>query len=452
MSTLADARNRGFAAAVNRKHWKGTAVTISRILGGRRRLAALPIVAALAAAACAPSQQAKGGGSSGAVPDTITIGATLPLTGTESKAGARQKEGYELAVDLANQVGGIQVGSKRVKVQLKLLDDTTDQAKAVNLAQRLITQDKVNFMLGTYSTPLVEAQSTVAEQNQIPYVNGGGASTSIYGKGFKWIFGTLASVENLSLTEMQWIKKQQDAGKLPKPAKVAIVWENTSHGKDFRKGIMDFAKQNAGGYQIAVDESFELDGKDFSAVLNKVKAAKVDLFMVDAHLPDFLTMQRQYISSGMCNKVITYGARGAEADARQALGAKAVTYIISAVWWNAQLGNRGLNKTFVDAFKAKYQKDPEWYQATTYEAARALFTAISKAGSVDKQKVRDALSSLQMESILPGGTLSFPAAAGGQANYSFVVQQNLPDGTSPIIYPDDVKTADGVAPNPACKT
>jgi branched-chain amino acid transport system substrate-binding protein len=174
--------------------------------------------------------------------------------------------------------------------------------------------------------------------------------------------------------------------------------------------------------------------------------------MVDAHLPDFLTMQRQYVSSGMCNKVITYGARGAEADARQALGAKAVNYIISAVWWNAQLGNRGLNKTFVDAFKAKYKKDPEWYQATTYEAARALFTAISKAGSVDKQKVRDALSSLRMDSILPGGMLSFPAAAGGQANYSFVVQQNLPDGTSPIIYPDDVKTGEGVAPNPACRT
>src|SRR5215213_8206371 len=406
----------------------------SKILRRAGQLVALAVVVAMTTMGCAPSQQDTGGESSGEVPETITIGATLPLTGTESKAGGRQKEGYELAVDLANQAGGIDVGGKKVKVQLKLLDDTTDQAKAVNLAQRLITQDKVNFMFGTYSTPLVEAQSTVAEQNQIPYVNGGGASTSIYGKGFKWIFGTLASVENLSLTEMEWIKKQQDAGKLPKPAKVAVVWENTSHGEDFRKGIKD------------------LDGKDFSAVLNKVKAAKVDLFMVDAHLPDFLTMQRQYVSSGMCNKVITYGARGSEDDAREALGAKAVSHIISAVWWNAQLGDKGLNKTFVDAFKAKYDKDPEWYQATTYEAARALFTAISKAGSVDRQKVRDALSSLQMESILPGGKLSFPASGGGQASYPFVVQQNLPGGTSPIIYPDDVKTAEGVAPNPACKT
>jgi branched-chain amino acid transport system substrate-binding protein len=426
-------------------------VSHSWIRGRRAWRAAFLIAVVLAVAACAPSQKSSSGGGGGAVPDTITVGATLPLTGTESKAGGRYKEGYELAFDLANRGGGIDVNGKKVKVELKLLDDTTDQAKAVNLAQRLISQDKVDFMLGTYSTPLVEAQSTVAEQSQIPYVNGGGAATSIYSKGFKWIFGTLASVESLSATEMRWIQKEQDAGKLPKPSKIALVWENTSHGKDFRKGVKDFAKANPGNYTINVDESFELDGKDFSAVLNKVKAAHVDLFMVDAHLPDFLTMQRQYISSGMCNKVITYGARGSEADARQALGAKAVNYILSAVWWNAQLGNQGLNKTFVEEFKAKYGKAPEWYQAVSYEAARALFTAISKAGSIDKQKVRDQLSSLRMESILPGGMLSFPAERGGQANYSFVVQQNQPDGSSPIIYPDDVKTGDGVAPNPSCK-
>jgi branched-chain amino acid transport system substrate-binding protein len=424
----------------------------SSIKGRRWRLAALGIAVALAVAACAPAQQGSTGGGGGEVPDTITIGATLPLTGTESKVGGRYKQGYELAFDLANRAGGIDVSGKKVKVQLKLLDDTTDQAKAVNLAQRLISQDKVNFMLGTYSTPLVEAQSTVAEQGQIPYVNGGGASTSIYSKGFKWIFGTLASIENLSATEMRWIQKQQDAGKLPKPAKIALVWENTSHGKDFRKGVREFVNASGGKYSIVVDESFALDGKDFSAVLNKVKAARADLFMVDAHLPDFLTMQRQYISSGMCNEIITYGARGSEADARQTLGPSAVNYILSAVWWNAQLGDEGLNKAFVDAFKAKYGKQPEWYQAVSYEAARALFAAISKAGSVDKQKVRDALSTLSMPSILPGGTLSFPADKGGQANYPFVVQQNLPDGSSPIIFPDDVKTADGVAPNPSCKS
>lgn len=420
--------------------------------GRALHLAALTTVSALVVVGCAPSQSTNNssGVDAGTVPDTIVIGSTLPLTGAESKTGGRYKQGYELAFDEINAAGGLDVNGKKVKVELKLLDDTSDQAKAVNLAQRLITSDKVNAFLGTYSTSLVEAQSTVAEQNKIPYVNGGGAATSIYAKGYKWIFGTLAPVENLATTEMEWIDEQQKAGKLPKPAKVAIVWENTSHGKDFRKGIQEFATKT-GNYKIVVDESFALDGKDFSAVLNKVTAAKADLFMVDAHLPDFITMHRQYLSSGMCNKIETYGARGTEADAKKALGQKGVDYILSAVWWNKQLGDEGLNKTFVETFTKKYGAAPEWYQAVSYEAARSLFTAITNAKSVDKTKVRDALSALDIGSILPGGKLSFPAAKGGQANYPFVVQQNLPDGSSPIVYPADVATGKGTAPNPGCK-
>jgi len=187
------------------------------------RLSALALLVVLGVAACAPNQGTKASTASNAIPDKIVIGSTLPLTGTESKAGGKQRQGYELAIDLANRAGGVDIGGKKVPVELKLLDDTTDQAKAVNLAQRLITQDKVNFFLGTYSTPLVEAQSTVAEQSQIPYVNGGGAATSIYSKGYKWIFGTLAPVENLATTEMGWIDQEQSAGKLHKPARVALV-------------------------------------------------------------------------------------------------------------------------------------------------------------------------------------------------------------------------------------
>lgn len=418
----------------------------------RWRTAALPATTLLALAACAPSQSQSGGGAAGgsdSAPEKIVIGSTLPLTGTESKTGGRYKQGYDLAVERENADGGIDIGGKKVPVELKLLDDTTNQGQAVNLAQRLITQDKVNAFLGTYSTSLVEAQSTVADQNKIPYVTGGGAATSIYAKGYKYLFGILAPVENLATNEMEWIDKQLVAGKLPKPAKIAIVWENTSHGQDFRKGIKEFADKKQGSYEIVVDESFALDGKDFSGVLSKVKASGAQLFMVDAHLPDFITMHRQYVSSGMCNQVITYGARGTESDAAAALGQKNVNYILSAVWWNAQLGDKGLNKEFVDAYKAKYNADPEWQQALGYETARALFTGIAKAGSADKTKVRDALAGLQIDSILPGGKLDFPD--NGQATYPFVVQQNTPDGKAPIIYPDNIATGQGIAPNPNCK-
>jgi branched-chain amino acid transport system substrate-binding protein len=315
----------------------------------------------------------------------------------------------------------------------------------------LINSDKVNFLLGTYATNLVESQSVVAEQNQIPYVNGGGAATAIYKRGYKWVFGLLAPVELLAEAIMKWVDAQQQAGKVPKPATIALLWENTSHGKDFRKGVTEFADKTK-NYKIVVDEAFELNGKDYSALLGKVKAANTDLFLADAHLPDYITMQRQYVTAGMCHKVQSYGARGSEKQAADALGAKNVQYIVSAVWWSSLLADKNPEaKKFVDLFKAKYNgRLPEWYQALGYETARALFTAITQAGSLDRDAVRQKLAAMKIPSLLPGGELTFPAEFGQQSHAPFVAQQNMPDGKAPIIAPPDAATGQGVAPNPNC--
>jgi branched-chain amino acid transport system substrate-binding protein len=409
-----------------------------------------PLPLALAAAAAlatallpAPARAAK---------DKVLIGATLPLTGAEARVGGFFKEGYDLAFEEANKKGGLDVGGKKLPVQLILLDDTSTQATAVSLADRLVNSDKVDFLLGTYASHLVEAQSTVAEENQIPYVNGGGGATKIYQRKFKYLFGLISPVELLGTTLMQWMDEQQKAGTLPKPAKIALVWENTAHGKDFRKGVSDFAQKSGGGYQIAVDESFELNGKDFGALLGKVKAAGVDLFLVDAHLPDYITMHRQYIAAGLCHKVVTYGARGAEKDAIQALGPDNTVFILSGVWWSPQLAQKpGPSKDFVAAFKAKYgNRDPEWYQALAYESARVLFTAIQQAGKIDRDAVREKLQGMKMPSLLPGGTLEFKPENGNQVQNPFVVQQNQKDGTAPIIFPKDAATGKGTGANPKC--
>jgi branched-chain amino acid transport system substrate-binding protein len=387
-----------------------------------------------------------------AAKDQIVIGATLPLTGAEARVGGFFKEGYDLAFEEVSKKGGLDVGGKKLPVQLVLLDDTSTQATAVSLADRLVNSDKVDFLLGTYASHLVEAQSTVAEENQIPYVNGGGGATKIYKRGFKYLFGLISPVELLGHTLMSWVDEQQKAGKLPKPAKIALIWENTAHGKDFRKGISDFAQKSGGAYQILVDESFELNGKDFGALLGKVRAASVDLFLVDAHLPDYITMHRQYVAAGMCHKVVTYGARGAEKDAIQALGPENTAYVLSGVWWSAQLAAKpGMSRDFVNAFKARYGgREPEWFQALAYESARVLFTAIQQAGKVDREAVRQKLQGMKMHSLLPGGTLELKPEFGDQVQNPFVVQQNQKDGSAPIIYPKGAATGVGVAANPKC--
>jgi branched-chain amino acid transport system substrate-binding protein len=408
-----------------------------------------PLLALATFALLASAPGCKKGG--GAAPDKLMVGATLPLTGSEARIGGFYKEGYELAFEEVQKAGGLTVGGKKLPVQLLLLDDTTNQATAASLAERLIHQDKAQVLLGTYSSHVVEAQSVVAEQNDVPYVNGGGGATHIYKRGFKQLFGLLAPVERLSEALMDFADAQQQQGKLPKPASIAILWENTAHGKDFQAGVHGFVKAHPQAWKVAVDESFELNGRDFGALLAKVKAANVDLFLADAHLPDYITMQRQYVTAGLCHKLQSYGARGSEKQAADALGKEHVQYVLSAVWWSNQLAaTQPMVKTFNEAFKAKYGRMPEWYQALGYETARVMFTAIEQAGALDRAKIREKLAALQIDSILPGGKLSFPAAAGQQAQNPFVVQQNQPDGTSPIVWPKEVASAQGVAPNPAC--
>jgi ABC-type branched-subunit amino acid transport system substrate-binding protein len=105
--------------------------------------------------------------------DEIRIGAVLPITGKESKIGGAYKQATELAVKEANNAGGVQVGAKKMKVNLVLLDDTSDAAKSAQLVEQLITQDKVHAIIGGYGSHLVQAQSVVPDRYGVPFLSGG---------------------------------------------------------------------------------------------------------------------------------------------------------------------------------------------------------------------------------------------------------------------------------------
>jgi len=404
-------------------------------------------MALLLAAACTQSTGEVSPRPGSTVPGQLVIGATLPLTGAEARIGGFYKEGYELAFEETNTKGGLLIGGKRVPVVLRLLDDESATNVSISLAERLIAVDKVSLLLGTYSSSLVEAQSAVAEKYRIPYVNGGGAATDIYRKGYRYVFGFLAPVELLADAIMRWVQSQQKAGKLPRPSTVAVLWENTSHGKDFRKGVLQFVGTHGSDYTILLDRPFEMNSEDFSGLIKDLKTARADIVLADAHLPDYIKMQRQYVAAKICSKVLSYGARGPEKQAAELLGQTSVNYVLSAVWWNHQLGSKGLTKRFVDSFRSRFNREPEWYQAISYETTRVLFTAIEQANAVDREAIRNKLAAMDIESIFPGGRLTLYDEKGQQAHYPFVVQQNMPDGSSPIVYPLDVANSPGVVPH-----
>ena len=167
--------------------------------------------------------------------------------------------------------------------------------------------------------------------------------------------------------------------------------------------------------------------------------------MCDAHLEDYISMHRTYTQMGLYHQMVTYGARGADEAGRKGLGA-ATDYIFASGWWSDLLPYPQV-KAFVQKFKAATGVAPQWYHACAYETARALFAAISKAGSLKPEAIRDALARLELkDSVLPGGVLKFSRT--GQAILPFVVTQNKPGGKLDLVWPTNAKTGEAVAPTP----
>lgn len=375
--------------------------------------------------------------------DEIRIGSVLPVTGKESKIGGAYKQATELAVKEVNDAGGLQVGAKKMKVNLMLLDDTSDAAKSAQLVEQLITQNKVHAIVGGYGSHLVQAQSVVPDRYGVPFLSGGAGATAIFGRS-KWVFGTLSPVEHLAETQMKFLDDLVKQGKLKTPLTIALVTENTEHGNDYAKGVTDFVKSHP-GYKIAVQEKFELNTTDYHPLLQRVAEAKTDLFLADSHLEDFIAMHRTYTQMGLHHKMLTHGARGSDTAARKALGA-ATDYVFASGWWSDLLPYPQV-KDFSARYKKETGVEPQWYNAMAYETVRALLSAISKAGSLDPEKIRAALASLKMDkSIVPGQVLSFTKT--GQADVPFVVTQNKPGGKVDLVWPKEDATGPAVAPIP----
>jgi len=234
---------------------------------------------------------------------------------------------------------------------------------------------------------------------------------------------------------MDFLKSEVDQGHLPKPSKIALVWENTDHGKDYQKGVQDFVKANPGLFTVVLDQSFDLNGTDFTPLLIQIKSSNADIFLSDAHLPDYITMHRQYTQQGLNHKLVSYAARGPDQRAREALG-PAADGLVAGLWWSPELPDPKSQKFAAD-YKAKYNATADWFQALAYDTARVMFAGISKAGSLDGTKVRDALAGLEFkDTILPGGVIKFQDD--GRPNTPYMMVQNLPNNQVQIIWPKDM--------------
>jgi branched-chain amino acid transport system substrate-binding protein len=338
--------------------------------------------------------------------DTIILGAAVSLTGKYSTNGEHTKNGYELAVKRINDMGGVKVKGKSYKFKVIYYDDESNSKRAAQLAERLIKQDGVKYMLGPYSSGLTKAIAPVTEENKIPMVEANGASRSLFTKGYKYLFAVL-SPANQYLEVAIDLAVEKNGGK---PVRIAQAFEQDAFSQDVRLGILDAAKRT--GSKIIIDDKLPKELNDMAATLAKVKAVKPDVLVVSGHSKGALTAIRQIAEMKVDVPMLAMTHCDASKLAKQH-GEKS-QYALCASQWHKTLTYKdkffGTGMKYDADFTKAYGYAPP-YQAAESSAALLVFKdAFERANSFDTKAVRDALAKTNMQTFY--GNVKF--GSGGQ--------------------------------------
>jgi branched-chain amino acid transport system substrate-binding protein len=338
--------------------------------------------------------------------DTIVLGAAVSLTGKYSTNGEHTKNGYDLAVKRINDMGGVKVGGKSYKFKVIYYDDESNSKRAAQLAERLIKQDGVKYMLGPYSSGLTKAIAPVTEENKVPMVEANGASRSLFTKGYKYLFAVL-SPANQYLEVAIDLAVEKNGGK---PVRIAQAFEQDAFSQDVRIGVMEAAERT--GSKIVIDDKLPKELNDMAATLAKVKAVKPDVLVVSGHSKGALTAIRQISEMKVDVPMLAMTHCDASKLAKQH-GDKS-EFALCASQWHKTLTYK--DKFFGDGMKydADFTKAYGYappYQAAESSAALLVFKdAFERANSFDTKKVRDALAKTEMQTFY--GNIKF--GSGGQ--------------------------------------
>src|SRR6266550_7703524 len=210
------------------------------------------------------------GGSPGKVEgDTAVLGAAVSLTGKYSVNGKNTKDGYDLAVKRINEMGGVKVGGKAYKLKVLYYDDESTPARGAQLAERLISQDGVQFVLGAYSSGLTKAIAPVTEKYKVPHVEANGAARELFTVGYKYLFAVLSTSDYYLRDAVNLAAEvAKEKGRDPKTLKIAMAFENDPFSLDVREGILEDAKRY--GMHVAIDDKLPPEINDMAPTLTKV--------------------------------------------------------------------------------------------------------------------------------------------------------------------------------------
>src|ERR1700687_649618 len=335
-----------------------------------------------------------GGGisASAASPDeTIRFGAPLPITGPLAPEAIKQQQGYDLWAEQANKAGGISVGGKKYKVEIVYTDYQSNTPRAVQTTEQMITQDNVNFLFGAFGSGAAKAASTISEKYKVPTLAAAASSSQVYDQGYKYLFGTFTPNDTLTTPLTQIVKT-----KAPDVKKGAILARNDLFPLAIAQEMEKSAKAN--GIEVAYFEKYAINTLDHSATLSQIKSLAPQWIFVTGYINDLLLVRKQMADQQIKATVVSMIAGPAYQEFIDAAGPTAEN-ITSAAWWHpaAQYSGKdifGATANYVKLFREKYKSDPDYAQASASVAGALFQMAIERAGSLDRDKVRDELAKL----------------------------------------------------------
>ena len=376
-----------------------------------------------------------GAASLAAADDVIRFGAPLPITGPLAPEAVKQQMGYNLWAEEANKAGGIDVGGKKYKVEIVYGDYQSNTPRSVQTTEQMITQDNVNFMFGPFGSGAAKAASTISEKYKVPTIAASASSSQVYDQGYKYLFGTFTPNDTLT-TPLTGIIK----AKAPDVKKIAILARNDLFPLAIAQEMEKSAK--ASGLEVVYFEKYAINTLDHSATLSQIKSLAPQWIFITGYTNDLLLIRKQMVDQQMKAQVVTMIAGPAYQDFIEAAGQSAEN-ISSASWWHPaeQYDGKdifGKTSNFVKLFKAKYNSEPDYGQASAAVAGALFQLAIEKAGSLDRDKVRDALATLDVMTFW--GPVKF--GANGQINSLEPPVFQIQNAKPVVLFPEAIKQGD----------
>jgi branched-chain amino acid transport system substrate-binding protein len=373
----------------------------------------------------------------------IRIGATLAQTGPYAALGQNQLRGYRLCVKHTNEKGGV-LGRK---LELVVYDDGSDPAAAVRLYEKLITQDKVDLALGPYSGPITETVADVAEKYKMPMVAPGTGATWLYRRGRKFIFSVLppaeARLEGLvDLAAKKGLKS------------VAVINSPDLTGRARAQGTIELAKQK--GLQVVFAEAYLPGTTDFSAILSKVRAANPDVLAGSTRFEDAVAITRQMKALDVNPRMYGLTVGVDTLKFYEVLGRDA-EFVYGATPWVPELVELRAGglipiarqypgaREFVEAYKREFPgADSSYHAAAGYGGCEILVEAIRRAGSLDSEKLRDAILKLDRNTVF--GAFRVDRNGLQIAHRALLFQWQ--EGKKVIVWPEELASAKSRFPTP----